>query len=62
MDPLQLVEELVEAGYRKVSTVSERGEVARRGGIVDVYSRQALFPVRMEWGEPGGVHPRDRPS
>lgn len=50
LDPLQLVEELVEAGYRKVSTVSERGEVARRGGIVDVYSRQALFPVRMEWG------------
>ncbi|NBT89279.1 MAG: transcription-repair coupling factor [Verrucomicrobia bacterium] len=50
LDPLQLVEDLVGAGYRKVATVSERGEVARRGGIVDVFSRQALYPVRMEWG------------
>jgi transcription-repair coupling factor (superfamily II helicase) len=49
-DPLRLVEELVEAGYQSVGTVTERGEVARRGGIVDVFSRQAVFPVRMEWG------------
>ena len=49
-DPLRLVEELVAAGYQSVGTVTERGEVARRGGIVDVFSRQAVFPVRMEWG------------
>ena len=50
LDPLRLVEDLVNAGYRNVGTVTERGEVARRGGIVDVFSRQAQFPVRMEWG------------
>ena len=50
LDPLQLVEQLVDVGYRNVGTVTERGDVARRGGIVDIFSRQALFPVRMEWG------------
>jgi len=50
LDPLGLVEELVHAGYRSVGTVTQRGEVARRGGIVDVFSRHALLPVRMEWG------------
>ncbi|MEY5062442.1 MAG: hypothetical protein RLZZ112_406, partial [Verrucomicrobiota bacterium] len=38
LDPLGWVEELVKAGYRTVGTVTERGEVARRGGIVDVFS------------------------
>jgi len=50
LDPLKFVEGLVHAGYRMVGTVSERGEVARRGGIVDFFSRQAGAPVRMEWG------------
>jgi len=50
LDPLAWVEELVKAGYRTVGTVTERGEVARRGGIVDVFSQHAAFPVRMEWG------------
>ena len=50
LDPLQFVEDLVHAGYRKVGTVTERGEVARRGGIVDVFSTQSCAPVRMEWG------------
>lgn len=50
MDPLQLVEDLIHAGYQKVHTVAERGEVARRGGIVDLFSYQAEMPVRMEWG------------
>lgn len=50
LDPLGLVEELVRADYRNVGTVTQRGEVARRGGIVDVFSRHGLFPVRMEWG------------
>ena len=49
-DPIRLVEELVTAGYQSVGTVTARGEVARRGGIVDIFSRQAVFPVRMEWG------------
>lgn len=33
LDPQAWVEELVKAGYRTVGTVTERGEVARRGGI-----------------------------
>jgi transcription-repair coupling factor (superfamily II helicase) len=49
LDPLQFVEDIVLAGYRKVGTVTERGEVARRGGIVDVFSTQSCAPVRMEW-------------
>ena len=50
LDPLLFVEELVTAGYRKVGTVAERGEVARRGGIVDLFATQAAAPVRIEWG------------
>lgn len=50
MDPLQLVEDLVRSGYRSVGTVTERGEVARRGGIVDLFPTQSDVPVRMEWG------------
>ncbi|NBR45532.1 MAG: transcription-repair coupling factor [Verrucomicrobia bacterium] len=49
LDPLRLVEKLVGVGYRNVGTVMERGEVARRGGIVDVFSRHSLVPVRLEW-------------
>ena len=49
LDPLKMVEDLVKAGYRTVGTVSERGEIARRGGIVDIFSRQAGVPVRLEW-------------
>jgi len=50
LDPLRLMEDLVNSGYRTVGTVSERGEAARRGGIVDVFSRQTVAPVRLEWG------------
>ncbi len=50
LDPLQFVEDLVTAGYMKVGTVAERGEVARRGGIVDLFANQAEAPLRIEWG------------
>ena len=50
LDPVQLVEQLADAAYRKVGTVSERGEFARRGGILDIFSRHAPAPVRLEWG------------
>ncbi|NBU68272.1 MAG: hypothetical protein EBS49_01360 [Verrucomicrobia bacterium] len=49
LDPLRVVEDLVGVGYRNVGTVTERGEIARRGGIVDVFSRQSPAPVRLEW-------------
>jgi transcription-repair coupling factor (superfamily II helicase) len=50
IDPWRLTEELATAGYQSVGTVGERGEFARRGGILDIFSRQAPGPVRIEWG------------
>ncbi|ESQ77062.1 transcription-repair coupling factor [Asticcacaulis sp. YBE204] len=36
-------------GYNRVSTVSERGEFAVRGGIVDVFSPSQSEPVRLDF-------------
>ncbi len=36
-DPAELVKQLVGMGYQRVNTVLEAGEVAQRGGIVDVF-------------------------
>ncbi len=43
-----LVLSLVSAGYSRQSVVEERGEVAVRGGIVDVFPPQRAHPVRIE--------------
>ena len=51
-DPLQLTElvrGLLRMGYRSVSTVHEPGDMARRGGIVDVFPPARRRPVRIEW-------------
>jgi len=48
--PLQpLVERLVESGYRVTSTVEGRGEVAVRGGILDVFPWIGQDPLRIEF-------------
>ncbi len=48
--PLQgLVERLVEAGYKITGTVEARGELAVRGGIVDVYPWIGQDPLRVEF-------------
>ncbi len=44
-----LTEKLVAAGYEQVAQVTGRGQFARRGGILDVFSWQAPRPVRAEW-------------
>jgi transcription-repair coupling factor (superfamily II helicase) len=44
-----LVERLVEAGYRVTPVVEGRGEVAVRGGIVDVYPWIGQDPLRLEF-------------
>ena len=50
--PRALIERFVEAGYERVAMVEGRGQVALRGGIVDVYATDARYPVRMEfWGD-----------
>ncbi|HEX2272512.1 MAG TPA: transcription-repair coupling factor, partial [Acidimicrobiales bacterium] len=52
VDPIALVERLVAAGYRREYVVEHRGEVARRGSIVDVFASTADAPVRIDlWGD-----------
>ncbi|MDR1146455.1 MAG: hypothetical protein LBK71_10020, partial [Verrucomicrobiales bacterium] len=40
---------LVSAGYQREGLVSQRGQYAVRGGIVDVFSWSGMAPLRMEW-------------
>ncbi|WP_210396415.1 transcription-repair coupling factor [Motiliproteus sediminis] len=48
IDPLQLRDELTEAGYRAVETVYEHGEFAVRGSIVDIYPMGSDLPLRID--------------
>jgi transcription-repair coupling factor (superfamily II helicase) len=43
-----LTESLVRAGYEKTYLAAARGQFAVRGGIVDIYSKQASSPIRVE--------------
>jgi transcription-repair coupling factor (superfamily II helicase) len=45
----RLLERLGGAGYERIHQVTTRGQVAVRGGIVDLYSWQARLPVRLEF-------------
>ena len=45
----RVLEALVALGYETVPEVGGRGEVARRGGIVDVFPAGQPLPVRIEW-------------
>ncbi len=52
LDPTELIERLVGAGYRREYQVEHRGEVAVRGSIVDVFPSTADAPVRIDlWGD-----------
>jgi len=52
VDPDELLERLVAAGYRREHQVEHRGEVARRGSIVDVFPSTEDRPVRIDmWGD-----------
>ncbi|MFH0827113.1 MAG: transcription-repair coupling factor [Candidatus Omnitrophota bacterium] len=44
-----LVSTLVEFNYERQESVSEEGDFARRGGILDVFPFSFELPVRMEW-------------
>ena len=44
-----VVGRLVKAGYEEAPQVTARGQFARRGGILDVFSWQAPRPFRIEW-------------
>jgi len=49
LPPEAVVARLVEAGYEPAPQVTCRGQFARRGGILDVFSWQQPRPVRIEW-------------
>ncbi|SKA77424.1 transcription-repair coupling factor (superfamily II helicase) [Prosthecobacter debontii] len=49
VDVEAFLEELDAAGYERVPVVMERGQYARRGGIVDFFSWQAEEPLRLEF-------------
>ena len=44
----ELVERIVLAGYERVERVEERGQIAVRGGILDVFPTTGRDPVRVE--------------
>ncbi len=48
----ELLARLVGAGYRREHQVEHRGEIAVRGGIIDVFPPTADVPVRIDlWGD-----------
>jgi transcription-repair coupling factor (superfamily II helicase) len=49
IDPLTLVEWLEEKGYEPEAQVTQKGEIALRGGILDVFPLTSPWPVRMEF-------------
>ncbi len=52
VDPTELIQRLVDMGYRREAQVEHRGEVAIRGSIVDVFASTADTGVRIDlWGD-----------
>jgi len=49
MDPLDLIEWLEEHGYESEAQVTQKGEIALRGGILDVFPLTSPWPVRLEF-------------
>ena len=47
--PDQVVEQLIRNGYQRVDLVEVKGELARRGDILDVYPLTADTPIRIEF-------------
>ena len=52
VDPDALLDTLIGFGYRREDLVEHRGEVARRGAIIDVFPSTADAPIRIDlWGD-----------
>ncbi|MFM9036177.1 MAG: transcription-repair coupling factor [Actinomycetota bacterium] len=52
LDPDELLRSLVAGGYRREELVEHRGEVAKRGAIIDVFPSTADAPIRIDlWGD-----------
>ena len=48
-DPEDVITRLVEIGYARVEMVSKRGELAVRGGLLDVFPPTEEHPLRIEF-------------
>ena len=48
-EPTELVELLMSSGFERVEFVEAPGEIALRGGILDVYPYSGGFPIRVEF-------------
>ena len=49
IDPDKVVEQLLHNGYQRVDLVEVKGELARRGDILDVYPLTTDAPIRIEF-------------
>lgn len=49
IDPLDLIEWLEDQGYEPEAQVTQKGELALRGGILDLYPLTSPWPVRLEF-------------
>jgi transcription-repair coupling factor (superfamily II helicase) len=49
INPLDLIEWLEEQGYEAEAQVSQKGEIALRGGIVDIFPPTSPWPVRLDF-------------
>ena len=49
IDPLDLIEWLEAQGYEPEAQVTQKGEIALRGGILDVWPLTSPWPVRLEF-------------
>ncbi|MGJ8678603.1 MAG: transcription-repair coupling factor [Akkermansiaceae bacterium] len=49
LDPDTLEKQLTEHGYEQVSQIHAHGQLARRGGIMDIFSWHAAVPLRIEF-------------
>jgi transcription-repair coupling factor (superfamily II helicase) len=49
IEPLDLIEWLEAQGYEPEAQVTQKGEIASRGGILDVYPLTSPWPVRLEF-------------
>ena len=47
--PLDLIEFLEQQGYEPEAQVSQKGEIALRGGILDIFPPTSPWPVRLEF-------------
>ncbi|MEM6364188.1 MAG: transcription-repair coupling factor [Planctomycetota bacterium] len=49
IEPAQMRQWLVKAGFESTSAVALPGEFASRGGLLDVYCPDQASPIRIEW-------------